>query len=58
MQANPTRFPVFKDPNTTVRILLPIRVGGKEFEAGSKATMSLSDAQALAGSKPPTVEII
>jgi hypothetical protein len=52
------RQPVFRDPNVDVLLLASIFVGGKVCEIGSKATMSLSDAQALQKSTPPTVKII
>jgi hypothetical protein len=51
--------PTFKDPLIDVRVLSPMWVGGKLFNAGDKARMQTSDAQALkSGSTPPRVEII
>ena len=45
-----------------VKILSPIRVAGpqgaQECDVGTIAAMSLSDAQALRNSSPPSVEII
>jgi hypothetical protein len=50
--------PAVEDPLVSVRVLAAIFVAGKACEIGSKATMSLSDAQALQNSTPPTVKII
>jgi hypothetical protein len=55
---SPIPGPTVKDPPTQVRVLAAIRVGGVEREIGTKVTMSLSDAQALRASVPPSVEIL
>ncbi len=48
----------FKDPPTKVRVLTDMYVKGEIVKAGDVATMSLSDAQALRNSVPPSVEIL
>jgi hypothetical protein len=55
---SPVPAPAVKDPLTSVRVLRAIFVGGKACEIGSEARLSLSDAQALQNSTPPTVKII
>jgi hypothetical protein len=50
--------PALKDPNVKVRVLAPIRVAGQECEVGGTVAMTLSDAQALRASTPPSVEIL
>jgi hypothetical protein len=50
--------PPAPEKNAKVRILRSIFVGGKACDVGSTATMTLSDAQALRNSVPPSVEIL
>jgi len=50
------RVPVEK--SVDARILKPIFVGGQARKIGDVCQMTLSDAQALQNSSPPTVELI
>jgi len=52
------RPPIFKDPDVSVRILSSIFVRGVAAEIGALATMTLSEAQGLRNSTPPSVEIL
>jgi hypothetical protein len=53
-----SRQPVLAEKTAKVKILRAIYVGGKACEVGSTASLSLSDAQALRNSVPPSVEIL
>jgi hypothetical protein len=48
-----------RDPMVKVRVLSPMRSGGKEYAVGETLSMLLSDAQYAAKSiTPPQVEIL
>jgi len=51
--------PKFKDPLVQVRVLSPMRSGGKEYAVGETLAMLTSDAQYASKSiTPPRVEIL